>query len=268
MKGFSEWDFTLPKYVQLCKTIIESEYRVLTVRDFLAAGESLDGCTLVILRHDVDRKPINALRMAEVEARLGLQATYYFRAKPHTFKKQIIHTIHELGHEVGYHYEDLSEQHGNFESAIEDFEANLDRFRELVPIDTICMHGRPLSQWDNRELWKKYNYQDFNLIGEPYLSIDYSDVVYLSDTGRSWDSDRFSIRDTVSAEQRTEIKTTAELIAVLRARTLKRLLVQCHPERWSQNIVQWLHSFSWDWASNVGKVLLAGTRRNAVSATQ
>ena len=40
-----------------------------------------------------------------------------------------------------------------FELAICDFERNLRRFRKLYPVKTICMHGSPLSKWDNRDLW-------------------------------------------------------------------------------------------------------------------
>jgi hypothetical protein len=45
--------------------------------------------------------------MAELEHELGIQSTYYFRF-PYTFKPDIIGKIHDLGHEVGYHYEVLS----------------------------------------------------------------------------------------------------------------------------------------------------------------
>ena len=62
---------------------------------------------MVVLRHDIDRKPMNALRMAELEYELGIQSTYYFRF-PCTFKPEIIRKIRDLGHEVGYHYEVLS----------------------------------------------------------------------------------------------------------------------------------------------------------------
>ncbi len=35
---------------------------------------------VVILRHDVDRKPENALKMAEIEREFDIPATYYFRS--------------------------------------------------------------------------------------------------------------------------------------------------------------------------------------------
>ena len=40
-----------------------------------------------------------------------------------------------------------------FELAICDFGRNLEKFRKFYPVKTICMHGSPLSKWDNRDLW-------------------------------------------------------------------------------------------------------------------
>ena len=62
---------------------------------------------------------------------------------------------------------------------------------------TICMHGSPLSKYDNRLLWEKYDYRDFGIIGEPYFDVDFNEVLYLTDTGRRWDGDSFSVRDKV-----------------------------------------------------------------------
>ena len=91
------------------------------------------------MRHDTDRKPENALRMAVLEHELGIQSTYYFRF-PYTFKPDIIGKIHDLGHEVGYHYEVLSKARGDYEKAVELFEQELSEFREIVDVKTICMH--------------------------------------------------------------------------------------------------------------------------------
>lgn len=44
---------------------------------------------VVILRHDVDRLPGNALKMARLEHEMGVQATYYFRAVSVSWDKTI-----------------------------------------------------------------------------------------------------------------------------------------------------------------------------------
>src|SRR5690606_27946736 len=130
------------------------------------------------------------------------RSTYYFRAKPNVFKPDIIRTILRYGHEIGYHYENLSDTNGDIKRALEDFEKNLLRFREITPITTISMHGRPLKPYDNRDLWRDPSRhallkEQFGILGEIYLDIDYSDIAYISDTGRNWTADVANVRDKV-----------------------------------------------------------------------
>ena len=142
----------------------------------------------IVLRHDVDRIPYNALKMAEIEHNFGIQSTYYFRIVKESYNPEIIRKIIKLGHEVGYHYEDMDLAKGNIDRAYQMFEKNLSHFREFYPVKTICMHGSPYSKWDNRKIWKKYNYKDSNIIAEPYFDVDYDKVLYITDTGRRWNN--------------------------------------------------------------------------------
>jgi hypothetical protein len=59
----------------------------------------------VILRHDIDKLPANALEMAQLEHDLGVTGFYYFRVKPGLWNAGVMGKITELGHEPGYHYE-------------------------------------------------------------------------------------------------------------------------------------------------------------------
>ena len=93
-----------------------------------------------------------------------------------------------MGHEVSYHYEDLSLSMGDYQKAIALFVNNLSLIRQYYPAKTICMHGSPTSKWDNRDIWDYYNYRDFGIIAEPYFDVDFSTVFYITDTGRSWNN--------------------------------------------------------------------------------
>lgn len=256
MRCFSQWDFTLATYTQLCKAILESHYAILNVAKFLEQQKSFTDKPIVILRHDVDRRPDDALAMASVEAGLGISATYYFRAKMHTFKAHTMREIVRLGHEIGYHYEDLSDTGGDMEKAIKNFAGNLKKVRDVVPVKTICMHGKPLSRWDNRDLWKIYDYKDFDIIGEPYFSLDCSDMVYLSDTGRSWVSGKYNIRDTMPMAASAGIRTTADLIKRIRTQSYRKIHMLCHPERWSNNLGDYCFAYLKDSCANVAKCFL------------
>lgn len=57
-------DFTVEKYRELCDVLDVS--KVFTVGSCL---EKKPTSGFVILRHDIDRKPLNALKMAELENR-------------------------------------------------------------------------------------------------------------------------------------------------------------------------------------------------------
>ena len=57
-------DFTMGKYEGLCLALLDSGYVPLTVYSYLRTGKQNNN-KLVVLRHDVDRKPMNAFKMAE-----------------------------------------------------------------------------------------------------------------------------------------------------------------------------------------------------------
>ena len=46
-----------------------------------------------------------------------------------------------------------------------------------------------------------YHYRDLGIIGEPYFDIDFSEVLYLTDTGRRWDGGKVSVRDKIGSRE-------------------------------------------------------------------
>ena len=250
-------DFTLTKYEELGKAIVDSDCTPVSVCTYLEAQPN----KCVIIRHDVDRKPKNALKMAELENSVGIISTYYFRMKEDVFRPAIIKKIADMGHEIGYHYEVMDKAKGDFESAIELFGEELEKFREISEIKTICMHGNPLSKWVNKDLWKKYNFRDFGIIGEPYLSIDFTKVFYLTDTGRRWNS-KFSVKDVVGANSQSyeKMKSTDDVIKLINERDIEQVSILAHPERWSDSFGAWLKELVWQNVKNVGKTILVKRR--------
>ncbi|HDS45298.1 MAG TPA: hypothetical protein ENN68_04270 [Methanomicrobia archaeon] len=250
-------DFTVEKYEQLCTALLESGYKPQTVYSYLTGqGQRMS----VILRHDIDRKLKNALRIALVEHDLGIPATYYFRY-PYTFHPKVIKVVHDLGHEVGYHYEVLSKAKGDYEKAIELFKKEIAEFKKIVEIKTICMHGSPLSKIDNRYLWSRYDFRDFNIDGEAYLSV--KDVTYFSDTGRSWNL-KNKLRDFMSDQNEgLVVNATDDLIEVIKGNHASHLYILAHPERWTTTKKEWILSSAVDLSVNIGKKFLFTRRENA-----
>ena len=198
-----------------------------------------------------------------MEHSLGIQASYYFRIVPRSNKAEIIKAIADLGHEIGYHYEDMTICNGNVQKAIVHFKHQLDYFRQYYPVETICMHGSPRSKFDGKDLWKSYDYHDFGIIGEPYFDVDFSRVFYLTDTGRRWDGFNVSIRDKIPFYQDEWIKkglvfhTTDDVIAAIEnERIPKQLMITTHPQRWTDDRVGWMKEFVSQSVKNVVKRLL------------
>lgn len=207
------------------------------------------------LRHDVDRLPQNSLRTAQIETQLNLKATYFFRVVPESYDEEIIKEIHSLGHEIGYHYESLTTCNGDVDAAYQDFCTNLEKLRQMVPVDSICMHGSPRSPWDSKDIWKKYDYRQLGIVYEPYLDTDFSKTLYLTDTGRRWDGYRVSVRDKVPFFQEKweseglSFHTTDDIIEQLqdRASILNKsgytILMTTHPQRWNSFGMQYIKEF-------------------------
>ena len=188
-------DFTVRKYSELLDAFKKAGYNFQTLEDFIGSPLS----KVIIMRHDIDKMPLNALEFAKLEKSKDIYATYYFRIIPDSFVQSIIREIAALGHNIGYHYEDVDLCKGDIDKAFLSFKTNLEKLRKIAPVKTICMHGCPLSKYDNRKLWDKYDYREEEIICEPYLDIDFNKVLYLTDTGRRWDSNEVSIRDKVNS---------------------------------------------------------------------
>jgi hypothetical protein len=241
-------DFTLKTFELMCSNLKKLKYEFITFTEYYLGGKNKK---LVMMRHDVDKSWSDALRMANIEAKNKIRATYFFRHARKCFNESAIKKIAALGHEIGYHYEDLSSAKGNYDKAIITFKKNLYRFREIVPVRTICMHGSPLSKWDNRLLWQKFNYREFSIIGEPYFDIDYSGVLYLTDTGRTWDGDEITVRDKVVSKYDYRFKSTFQILGALNDERLPdQLIINIHPHRWVDNQVVWLKELIWQNVKN------------------
>ena len=225
--------------VKLLKVFKKQKFIIFKVSDYINVKKIKS--KFLILRHDIDKNPQNALKIARIEHELGIHGTYYFRIHSKVFKPEIIKEIASMGHQIGYHYEDLTKNHGNTEKAIASFEKNLAKLREIVPITTICMDGRPMSKYNNLDLWKYYNYKDYGIDFEPYLDIDFNKVLYITDTGRGWNLIKYSVRDKVRNPFNYHDKTTNELIKDIEEGKLpNQLMITIHPQRWHDNWFYWL----------------------------
>lgn len=238
-------DFTLDKYAALLTMLRNSGFGILPIINFVCTQQK----RCVAIRHDVDKNIAQSLKMAQMEADQDVRTTYFFRKHDIFCHPNTILKISQLGHEVGYHYENLAHCKGDAHAAFRDFRQTLQQLQQIAWVSGISMHGSPLTAYDNRKLWEQFSFFDLGPGYEVYSHIDYSQVLYLTDTGRCWDGHKFSIRDKVTSTGLDAPKTcnfhnTHQIIRAAATGLLpNKLLLNIHPQRWHNAPVPWLMEF-------------------------
>lgn len=251
-------DFTLLAYNKLLDSLQQAEYQFQTFAGFLQAPARRS----ILLRHDVDDRKLHSLEFARIQHRRGIVGTYYFRMVPESFDEGVIREIYDMGHEIGYHYEDMDFAGGDPHRAIKLFEQHIEKLRKVAPVSTICMHGSPKSKYDNKDVWKQYNYRDYGITGEPYFDIDFTQMFYLTDTGRMWDGHKVSVRDKVDNHFGLSFHTTFEIIDnIYNGKFPDRVMFNFHPQRWTDDSLLWVKEKNTQQIKNLAKYLLIRVRQ-------
>jgi len=112
-------DFTLIVYKQLLESAIRNGYTLTSYEDYINNGHHY--LKVFILRHDVDDLPENSVQTAIIENQLGAKGSYYFRVVKQSLHPSCIKQIKLLNHEIGYHYEDMALNNGDFAKSYEHF---------------------------------------------------------------------------------------------------------------------------------------------------
>lgn len=263
-------DFRLKSLDLLIERLKSEDYKFIRFREF----KGVDYERVVILRHDVDLLPGNSLSTARLENSLGVTGSYYFRTIPETFKPEIIQEIADLGHEVGYHYEDVDLVINNYKLIINNYEdkerllelayksfcENLEKIRKIVPVETVCMHGSPRAKYDNKMIWEKYDYKELGITGEPYFDVDWNVFGYLTDTGRRWNGDKYSIRDKVDSKYKFDFKRTDDVVRNV-DKLPDRMMITVHPQRWTDEFFPWGKELVWQNFKNLVKRFLVNGKK-------
>lgn len=250
--------FWLSNYQRIVEALQASGKPIGGVRDFLVAA---DKPARIILRHDVDRMAAKAIHLAKIEARLCVRSTYYFRASSSgAFPTAAVTAIAALGHEVGYHYEDLSFCQGDEEAALERFLRNMNTLRQLAPCTTVSMHGAPLSKFHNQDLLTADDLRRAQLLGDAVAGIEPFSPYYLTDTGGGWLA-QANLRDRVGCAWPSDcLPTHIAAFQQFVADAERPLYISTHPERWSDSWPGYLRSKTADMLTNSIKVALRRLR--------
>lgn len=250
-------DFTITAYKSLLTSLKDAGYPFVTFSEYLRNKPE----RAIMLRHDVDDRKLHSLEFARIQHEMGITGTYYFRMVPESFDEDVIREIHQMGHEIGYHYEDMDFAKGDPDKAIRLFEEHLEKLRKVVPVSTICMHGSPRSKYDNKDVWKHYDYKKYQIIGEPYFDIDFRKVFYLTDTGRQWDGHKVSVRDKVPVYFDLSFHTTFDITEFIKNNKFPNIaMFNFHPQRWTDNYFLWIWDKGVQYIKNLIKFLIIKLR--------
>lgn len=152
-------DFFMPSrlaaYEDLLRRAIEHDYTVVPIEQYweIAQGDLEPERRYLLLRHDIDTDPGTARSMWEIEDRLGVRGSFFFRLS--TLDVGLMQAIDAHGGEASYHYEELAtvakDRHPRTTEAAqalipearELFAVNLTRLREVtgLPMSVVASHG-------------------------------------------------------------------------------------------------------------------------------
>ena len=135
-------EFTYGAYGDLLALLDRQGYQVATYHDWQAYPRC------VILRHDIDNSPEQALALARVEREMGVHSTYFVLLRSEVYNvaaRRCLETlgqIQALGHELGLHFDEKAYP----EAGIEETAAHILRERDMLsalletPVTSVSMH--------------------------------------------------------------------------------------------------------------------------------
>lgn len=171
-------EFTYTSYEGLLKTLQEANYTFVDYHHFGAYPRN------VILRHDIDNSVDKAIKLAELEAKLGVKSTYFVLMtsdfyNPASKKSQKgLSKIQKLGHEIGLHFDEMA--YDDLEDVVDTIQKEAKLLSDILgtPITTVSMHRPSQKTLDA-------NYEIPGMINS-YGKTFFNDFKYLSDSRRRW----------------------------------------------------------------------------------
>ncbi|HQI45946.1 MAG TPA: hypothetical protein PLC59_07810, partial [Bacteroidales bacterium] len=99
--------------------------------------------------------------------------------------------------------------------------------------------------------------------------IDFNNVFYLTDTGRCWDGEKFSIRDKVNSSFNLSFHSTQQIInAANQGKLPEQIMFTIHPQRWNNNMYKWVKEFVFQNMKNKIKQMLINNESKTPNSSQ
>lgn len=172
-------EFSYASYGRMLDLLRKNEYQISPYQ------ETYHG-KICVLRHDVDNDLEKALEFARMERELEVHSTYFILARSdfyNPFSKknsEIIHQIHEMGHDIGLHFDErylAGAKENEISAAIAAETECMGRLLDME-INSVSMH-RPT----NKTL--EADYRIHGIINS-YSKKFFQEFKYVSDSRRHW----------------------------------------------------------------------------------
>jgi len=224
--------FKIKDYKYICETIMNSGYKTYTLHEYLIEKPEYG---FIIIRHDVDYNIYDALRISEIESLHGIHSTFYIRLNKKSTKENIS-KLKSISSEIGLHYDALTKANNDIREALSIFYNQLNYLNSIAEVKTISAHGSSTKIKRNTELLEKINLNQLNLIGDAMLSIDFGNIPYYSDAGRTWNLHKNKLNDYPDKiiKDYSNIDNTYELCSLIKKDYYNGIYISSHPELWAQ----------------------------------
>ncbi len=233
---FSNWD-------KICNKL-SSNFKCIRADEIL---EQEEDSRWLVVKHDVETNVAKALKLAKIEKKYGIPATYYVQAELLKDNYKFLQEIASLGHEVTYHYDVLDACNGDYKSAIDSFQKVIEEFRKFgFEVKTVCPHGNPIKVRDgwssNKDFFRNQEVSalfpdilDIVVHLPKKLNMDYA---YISDAGYSWKK--------IVNVQDNDLKNDGDIDlgeSLNFLNTLKKeqtIILSTHPHRWESSKIKFI----------------------------
>jgi hypothetical protein len=172
-------EFTYDEYYDVINSLVSKGYTFASFRE-------TSPNPVAYLRHDVDFSPRKAVKLAEIEAELGVTATYFFLLTSSLYNpfdretRRVIEEVESHGHDIGLHFDTSIywEDEPQEEEIVKRVREEMNALSSL-PCDVVNMvafHNPP--EW----VFGK-NYNGFT---STYEKRFFDDIEYISDSNHRW----------------------------------------------------------------------------------